>query len=98
MVSFSPIWVNHSGCFVSFTASTHLRLPSETLSLQGIYGVHVQALILLLRKFAPQLQELHLSQLQLESGLPGEASAPRACPRLWTQCLKSIIYGRSMEG
>lgn len=63
----------------------------QALSLHIIYGVHVQALLSVVRKFAPTLQNLYFYRVHLETHLQGDqASAPRAPGSVWIEFLRSL--------
>lgn len=62
----------------------------QELSLKLIYGIQVQALLSVARKFAPTLQKLHLDQVHLETSLQDPAPTPRAPGSVWTEFLKSL--------
>lgn len=62
----------------------------QEITLHHIYGVHVQAMVSLPRKFAPTLRELRLYSIELKTSLPGSGSTPRALGSLWTAFLKSL--------
>lgn len=70
--------------------------PAITLSclrkllLDSVYGVRVQSLLLVVRKFAPTLQELHFSRLRLGTSSQDQVPTSRAPGDLWTEFLKSI--------
>lgn len=70
--------------------------PAITLSclrklcIDSVYGVRVQSLLSVVRKFAPTLQELRLHQLRLETSSQDQVSTSRAPGDLWAEFLKSL--------
>lgn len=63
----------------------------QALSFHYIYGVHVQALLSVVRRFAPTLQNLYFHRVHLETHLQGDqASAPRAPGSVWIEFLRSL--------
>lgn len=68
----------------------------QELGLQIIYGIRVQALLSVARKFAPTLQKLHLHKVHLETSLQ-DASTPRPPGSVWTEFLKSLEIDLSDE-
>lgn len=62
----------------------------QELSLKLIYGIPVQALLSVARKYAPTLQKLQLHQVHLETSLQVHASTPRASGSVWAEFLKSL--------
>lgn len=69
----------------------------QELSLKLIYGVRVQALLSVARKFASTLQKLRLYKVHLETSLQDNASTPRAPGSVWAEFLKSLEVELSDE-
>ncbi|KAI7779755.1 hypothetical protein LA080_000352 [Diaporthe eres] len=68
----------------------------QKLSLYDIYGINVQVLLSVARKFAPTLQKLHLHKVHLEISQQ-DASTPRHPGSVRTEFLKSLEVELSDE-
>lgn len=63
----------------------------QSLCLHHIYGVHAQALLCVVRKFAPTLRNLYFHRVHLETCLQeDQALAPRAPGSVWAEFLRSL--------
>lgn len=60
------------------------------LQLNGLYGVYVQDLLSVVRKFAPRLEELHFHGTRLETSPQDQGSTSGAPGNLWIEFLKSL--------